>query len=138
MVYHSCNLSDTEGIAGQVAKRLRPGDCIALDGELGAGKTQFVRGLVRALGGDARSVSSPTYVLLHIYACADVQMFHLDAYRVAGADDLEAIGFTELLAQGGITVVEWAARVRDILPEQTIHIRITAIDESSRRIEVVE
>jgi tRNA threonylcarbamoyladenosine biosynthesis protein TsaE len=83
---------------------------------LGAGKTQFVRGLVAGLGGNARSVSSPTFVLLNIYESGRLKVFHLDAYRVSGADDFESIGFTELLDQRGVVVVEWADRVTALLP----------------------
>mgnify|MGYP001300204034 CR=1 FL=1 len=135
----SNSIEQTEAIAAELARTLRGGECIALDGELGAGKTQFVRGIVRALGGDARAVSSPTYVLLHIYDCPSIKVFHLDAYRVAGAEDLTAIGFHELLEQNGVTIVEWADKVRDILPaEKLIQVRITATGETSRRIEIVE
>jgi len=94
---------------------------------------------VRALGGDARTVSSPTFVLLHVYDCRALKVFHLDAYRVAGGDDLAAIGFDELLEQNGVTIVEWAAKVRDILPhDNLIQVRIIATNETSRCIEIVK
>src|SRR5437667_9261177 len=111
MAYDSHSVARTEAIAADLAKQLRGGECIALYGDLGAGKTQFVRGLVRGLGGNTRAVSSPTFVLLNVYDTGRLTVFHLDAYRVGGADDFEAIGFTELLQQGGVVVVEWAERV---------------------------
>ncbi len=132
-VTHSAE--ETEAVAGALAASLRGGECIALDGDLGAGKTQFVRGLVRALGGDARTVSSPTYVLLNIYKSGRLAVYHLDAYRI-GADDLDAIGFGELLEQGGVVVVEWAGRVRGALPADCIHVGIEAAGETDRRIEI--
>jgi len=132
----SNSVKETEAIAAQVAKSLKGGECIALDGELGAGKTQFVRGLVAALGGDPHSVSSPTYVLLNIYDRGRLKVFHLDAYRVGGADDFEAIGFAELLEQRGVVVVEWAERVHDLLPKSVIRVKIEAVGETERRIEV--
>ena len=100
----------------------------------GAGKTQFVRGLVRGLGGNPSTVSSPTFVLLHIYPAGRLSVFHLDAYRVHGADDFDAIGFTELLEEGGVVIVEWAGRVAALLPRQSISVQIEATGESERRI----
>ena len=140
--FESDSVAATEAIAAQVAASLRGGECIALDGDLGAGKTQFVRGLVRALGGEPRQVSSPTFVLLHIYSQNAEQqvlrmpVYHLDAYRVSGAQELDAIGFTELLEQGGVVIVEWAERVSDLLPLNRISIRIEHIGATARRITI--
>src|SRR5438093_1880186 len=100
------SVKQTEAVAVDLGGTLRGGECLALYGELGAGKTQFVRGLVRGLGGDARSVSSPTFVLLNVYDTGQLKVFHLDAYRVHGPGDFEAIGFAELLEQGGVVVIE--------------------------------
>ncbi|HEX8914771.1 MAG TPA: tRNA (adenosine(37)-N6)-threonylcarbamoyltransferase complex ATPase subunit type 1 TsaE [Humisphaera sp.] len=142
----SRSVADTERFAADLAATLVGGTCIALEGDLGAGKTQFVRGLVRGLGGDPRAVSSPTYVLLHVYgdparpdptaARPRLPVFHLDAYRVGGPEDLEAIGFTELLDQGGVVVVEWASRVTDLLPPDRLEVTIEAEGETTRRITV--
>src|SRR5207248_10970241 len=86
----STSVPQTEAIAGELAKSLVGGEVITLEGELGAGKTQFVRGLVRGLGGDAHAVSSPTFVLLNVYDMGRLKVFHLDAYRVTGAEDFDA------------------------------------------------
>ena len=133
-VTHS--VAETEGVAAALAATLRGGECVALDGDLGAGKTQFVRGLVRGLGGNPRAVSSPTFVLLNVYDAGRLPVYHLDAYRVGGADDFEAIGFTELLGQGGVVVVEWAARVESLLPPGRTRVCIEALGEELRRIEI--
>jgi tRNA threonylcarbamoyladenosine biosynthesis protein TsaE len=134
VVTHS--VEETEAAAADLAATLRGGECIALQGEMGAGKTQFVRGLVRALGGNARAVSSPTFVLLNVYDAPPIRLpvFHLDAYRVSGPDDFEAIGFPELLAQGGVVVVEWPQRVGRLIPAGAIHVRVEPVGETSRRI----
>lgn len=131
------SVDETEAVAAALARRLSGGACIALEGDLGAGKTQFVRGLVRALGGNPRAVSSPTYVLLNVYPAPLLTVYHLDAYRV-GAEDLEAIGFAELLEQNGVVVVEWASRVRDLLPPRCIQVRIEPTGETERRIEIFD
>ena len=134
----SHSVEETEAAAAELAATLRGGECVALYGEMGAGKTQFVRGLVRALGGSARSVSSPTYILLNVYDTIPIRLavYHLDAYRVSGGDDFEAIGFAELLAQGGVVVVEWPQRVEALLPVDRVEVRITPTGPNTRRIEM--
>ena len=135
-IYQSTSVEETESIAGELARSLRGGDCIALHGELGAGKTQFVRGLVRALGGPARSVSSPTFVLLNMYPGSRFTVHHLDAYRVASPEDFEAIGFAELLEQAGVVVVEWAERIERLLPRNQIRVTITPTGDHTREIRI--
>jgi tRNA threonylcarbamoyladenosine biosynthesis protein TsaE len=131
----SNSVDETERIAIELARTLRGGECIALEGELGAGKTQFVRGLLNGLGGEPRSVSSPTFVLLNVYDSGRLKLYHLDAYRVHGPEDFDAIGFAELLEQGGfLVVVEWASRVAASLPAHRIAIAIEHIDDHTRRI----
>jgi tRNA threonylcarbamoyladenosine biosynthesis protein TsaE len=137
VTHDSQSVEQTESIAAELARTLKAGECIALDGELGAGKTQFVRGLVRGLGGDGQRVSSPTFMLLNVYDTPRMKVFHLDAYRVSGADDFDSIGFSELLDQGGVVVVEWADRVGALLPPNHISIRITPAGPTRRLIEIV-
>ena len=137
-IYDSYSPAETESIAAAVAARLRGGECIALIGELGAGKTQFVRGLARGLGGDTRLVSSPTFVLLNVYPGGRLTVYHLDAYRIGGPEDFEGIGFAELLEQGGVVVVEWATRIQALLPARRIDITIEATGPTDRRIDVIE
>jgi tRNA threonylcarbamoyladenosine biosynthesis protein TsaE len=136
MVHLSDSVEQTEAIAASLAATLSGGACVALDGDLGAGKTQFVRGLVRGLGGNPRAVSSPTFVLLNVYDAPRLRVYHLDAYRVGGADDLEAIGFSELLEQGGVVVVEWASRVASLLPPGRISVKIRAAGAERREVTV--
>ena len=132
----SRSVAQTESIAAELAQTLIGGECIALDGPLGAGKTQFVRGLASALGADPRQVSSPTFVLLNIYRGGRFPIFHLDAYRVHGSEDFEAIGFPELLEQKGVVIVEWASRVEKILPDKRINVQIEVTGKSDRRITI--
>jgi tRNA threonylcarbamoyladenosine biosynthesis protein TsaE len=134
--YQSNSVKQTEAIACELASKLVGGEVIALDGDLGAGKTQFVRGLVRGVGGDPRSVSSPTFVLLNVYDGGRLTVFHLDAYRINGVDDFEAIGFAELLEQGGVVAVEWSSRVEALLPGKRYRVHIEATDRSGRCIDV--
>jgi tRNA threonylcarbamoyladenosine biosynthesis protein TsaE len=134
--FESHSVEETERIAADLAKQLNGGECVALHGEMGAGKTQFVRGLVRGLGGNPRAVSSPTFVLLNVYDEGRLKVFHLDAYRISGAEDFETIGFAELIEQGEIVVVEWAERVERLLPRDRIDVRIAANGKTSRQINI--
>jgi tRNA threonylcarbamoyladenosine biosynthesis protein TsaE len=132
----SHDVAETESIAARLAATLRPGDVIALHGDLGAGKTQFVRGLLIGLGGDGRAVSSPTFVLLNVYAGGRLALYHLDAYRVAGAEDFSAIGFEELLEQGGVVAVEWPSRVAELLPARRIDVYLESDGQTTRSIRI--
>ena len=136
MEFISHSVAETESIAGKLAESLQPNDVIALEGDLGAGKTQFVRGLVKALGGDGRAVSSPTFVLLNVYQTPLLAVYHLDAYRVGGAEDFSGIGFTELLEQNGVVVVEWPSRVKEILPPRRINITFEITGKTARKITI--
>lgn len=133
--YESSGPAQTESIAAELATTLRGVACVALHGELGAGKTQFVRGMVSGMGGDPRTVSSPTFVLLNVYDTPGMKVYHLDAYRVGGADDFESIGFSELLEQpDALVIVEWAERVETLLPARRINVRIESISDNQREI----
>lgn len=131
------SVKGTMELAASLAAELRPGDVVALEGDLGAGKTQFVRGLVQGLGGAGRAVSSPTFVLLNIYDTPKMKVYHLDAYRISGEEDLEAIGFSELLEQDGLVVVEWWGRVAGLIPQEKWLVRITSLSPRVRSFEIV-
>lgn len=133
----SRSVRQTRALAAELARGLGGGECIALHGELGAGKTQFVRGLVEGLGGSPQVVNSPTFVLLNVYETPRLTVYHLDAYRV-GPEDFEAIGFFELLQQGGVVVVEWARRIAGLLPPDHISVTLETTGKSTRRITLEE
>lgn len=116
----TCPLPDvaaTHALAARLAAALGPGDVLALVGSLGAGKTEFTRGLARALGCDPSvPVRSPSYLLLNEYPGAHLSVAHFDAYFMDGPDDLERAGLADLRAAGRVVVVEWADRVAEALP----------------------
>ena len=117
-----------------------PATVIALEGELGAGKTRFARGIARGLGIDPDDVSSPTFVV-HIehLGPGDVAFSHLDAYRVGGEDELESIGFDELIADPNrLVAVEWASRIDAALQRERIEVRIAHGLEDARRIAILD
>lgn len=129
------SVRETEDVGRSIATVLQQGDLIALVGPLGAGKTQFTRGLAAGLGANPRLVASPTFVLVQEYA-ARIPLVHIDAYRINSLADLESIGFTpELLAQS-VTVIEWADRIEEELPADRLEIELEH-DQDSRRIVIV-
>jgi tRNA threonylcarbamoyladenosine biosynthesis protein TsaE len=116
---------------------------IALTGNLGAGKTTLTQGILEALGVEP-PYPSPTFILMHQYAIAQHEtqnikrVYHIDAYRVE-AKDLQEVGWDEWCADSeGVMIVEWPERVREILPEHTLWIRLSVIPEGGRRMEILE
>jgi tRNA threonylcarbamoyladenosine biosynthesis protein TsaE len=109
---------ETVARARRFSGALLAGDVVALHGELGAGKTRFVRGLAEGLGHDSTRVSSPTFVLAHVYddLSGRVALVHVDAYRLTSAEDLAALGWDRLADGSSVVAVEWAARIDDGLP----------------------
>lgn len=115
------DVAATHALAAEWAARARPGDVLALVGDLGAGKTEFTRGLARALGTPPDvAVCSPTYLLLNVYSGGRLPLAHFDAYLMESDDDLERAGFDDLRRDGHLVVVEWADRVSEALPDGTV------------------
>jgi len=127
---------ETIDVAIQLAKSLPTRTVLLLEGELGAGKTCFVRGLCEGLGGDPSQVNSPTFVIMQEYEIAQRRrLVHVDAYRLAGEEELETIGWDELLKDThAIIAIEWPSRIKNAIPEGAISILIDHIDIDSREI----
>jgi len=138
---HLPDVRATHAWAAELAQGLLPGDVLALVGELGAGKTELVRGLVAALGAPAdTAVCSPTFLLLNQYPGGRLPVAHYDAYFMDSSDDLERAGLHDLLRQGWVAVVEWADRVASALPARArwIHLQAVPGDEGARRASLTE
>jgi tRNA threonylcarbamoyladenosine biosynthesis protein TsaE len=114
---HSQSEEQTMALAARIALVLRPGDIVTLEGPLGSGKTCFVRGLARGLGIDPSSVSSPTFIIRQEYVSSSgVILTHLDGYRLNGPEDLESIGWDELIeSAASIVAIEWPSRFGEAL-----------------------
>ena len=124
MNYLSKSYEETQKIASEFAKKLKPGDVITLDGDLGAGKTAITGGLAKGLGINGY-VTSPTFTIVNEYRNGSLPLFHFDVYRIESMDDLYDIGWEDYINQGGICVVEWADIIRDGLELPYYEIRIT-------------
>jgi tRNA threonylcarbamoyladenosine biosynthesis protein TsaE len=130
--YSHCE-ANTQEFANQLATCLTQGLVIALDGQLGAGKTHFTRALCKALGCDEIQVNSPTFVLLQLYTDGRIPVAHFDTWRLADADEFLAIGCEEYLhSPHWLSIVEWASRVCDILPADHLQINILHTSINSR------
>jgi tRNA threonylcarbamoyladenosine biosynthesis protein TsaE len=123
---------DTRDRAARLAAALAPGAVVLLSGDLGAGKTAFVRGLAAGLGIDPDDVTSPTFTLVHEYRGGRVPLVHVDLYRLERAD-LDEIGLDQDLANRGVVAVEWAERLSRATPG-AIHVRIEDAGDDRRRI----
>ncbi|MCF8053814.1 MAG: tRNA (adenosine(37)-N6)-threonylcarbamoyltransferase complex ATPase subunit type 1 TsaE [Deltaproteobacteria bacterium] len=132
----STSAEQTFAIGYSLGTNARNGDVFALVGELGAGKTVLTKGLAQGFGVPSHCViTSPTFTLINEYEGERGVLFHLDIYRLAKSTDLTDIGAEEMLgSERGIAVVEWADKMSEAMPEGTIFIRISATDESSRKL----
>jgi tRNA threonylcarbamoyladenosine biosynthesis protein TsaE len=137
MVLISKSPMETMGIGKFLGESFQGGECIALTGDLGAGKTCLTQGIARGLGvPECYVIASPTFTLINEYPGKELALYHLDVYRLTGPEDLEAIGYHEYLISRGVTVIEWAEKVSEAIPEDAVCITFSYIDENMRRIEI--
>ena len=114
---------DTEDIGARLAEQLEPGAVVAFTGDLGAGKTAFVRGIARGLGISGR-VTSPTFTIVNEYDGGRLPLFHFDMYRLSSAGELYDIGWEDYLRRGGVCAVEWSENIADALEEDAVRVDI--------------
>jgi len=127
--------AQTEALAEEFSRRLGPGDRVALVGELGGGKTCFVRGVARGLGAGGY-VKSPSFTLLHIYEGGRVTLYHIDLYRIANPGEFVDSGLEEYVYSDGVSVIEWADKVPDLADECDFLVRFTHAGGDSRVVEI--
>jgi len=123
------------GAAGEaLARTLERGEVVLLYGDLGAGKTAFVRGMARGLGADPDDVSSPTFTLIQEYATARMTLYHVDLYRLQPAE-IDDLGLDDLITSDGVVAIEWADRW-PARPHDAIEVRLEPSGEATRRIRI--
>jgi tRNA threonylcarbamoyladenosine biosynthesis protein TsaE len=125
---------ETAAVGEALARDLRPGDVVLLYGDLGAGKTAFVRGMARALGADPDDVSSPTFTLVQQYAGTARTLYHVDLYRL-DPQDVDDLGLDDLVSSDDIVAIEWADRWRD-RPDDAVEVRLAEVGDNARSIDV--
>ena len=130
----SGNPEETFLIGKIIGENLTVADVVALIGELGAGKTCLTQGIAKGIGvPESSHVTSPSFTLINEYK-GRVMLYHFDLYRLRGRGDIEDMGYEEYFFGEGVSVIEWADKIKDILPEQTTFISIKNIDENKREI----
>ena len=127
----------TEKIAATFAERLKGGEVVAFRGDLGMGKTCFTRGLAAGLGYSGE-VTSPTFALINEYIGGRIPLYHFDMYRVSGWEDLYSTGFFDYIAEGGVLACEWSENIENALPDNTIYVEFTRIDDTKREITITK
>jgi len=132
--YTSSSEKDSAKIAKDFADILQIGDVVTLKGELGSGKTFFVKKVVEELGFTGY-VSSPTFTILNIYE-ASTYLYHFDFYRLKNIEEIEKIGFWDLLREEGIFFIEWPEKAEELLPDKYFEIRIDIINGTHRKINI--
>ncbi len=130
------SLHETESIGKAIGQVLCRGDVIALIGELGAGKTALVHGIVSGLDAPRALVASPTFMLMHQYH-GRLPLTHMDLYRLRNPEEAEAIGLSEIFDDDGVTAIEWADRFPGLLPSDRLEVRLSHRTFSSRTVRLV-
>lgn len=138
--FFSYDTADTEVVGANMALSLYKSGCrrafIAMRGEMGVGKTAFVRGFCRPLG--VKAVHSPTFNVVNEYRTGKIPVFHFDMYRMESEEDLLSIGYEDYLTKDGYALCEWSENIEDFVPEGAYFVTITRTDEGNgRKIEVV-
>ncbi len=123
-VFESYSEEETAGFAKELASKAQKGDVYALTGDLGAGKTAFVKGFAKGLG-IKEPVVSPTFTILQIYDSGSLPLYHFDVYRIGDISEMDEIGYEDCFYGDGVSMMEWADLVEPILPEDVRTIKIT-------------
>ena len=131
----SNNSEQTFRVGIGIGEVIKAGDFIALTGELGAGKTTLIQGIARGMGvPDDYSVVSPSFTIINEYPGKTARLYHIDVYRLSGSTDFLETGFEKRDYENGVTVVEWADKIIDIVPANAVFITLQYVDESKRKI----
>jgi tRNA threonylcarbamoyladenosine biosynthesis protein TsaE len=132
----SLSEEETIDLGRSIGRALKGGELVLLDGDLGLGKTVFARGIAAGLGVDPEDVASPSFTLVREYRSGRLPMFHVDLYRIDEADEIGTLGIEEIVAAGGVVVVEWGDKLPPYLKRGATIVRIYDLGEGSRRLEI--
>jgi len=136
VVIQSKSASETVRLGKSIGSRLLPGDVVALVGELGTGKTQFIKGLAAGAGiGNPTYISSPSFTLINEYP-GKITFYHIDLYRLSKEKEAEELGLEDYFRGKGITAIEWADKVPSLLPKELLLIRIAYTGRNTRSLEI--
>ena len=136
-IFEPSDLLATDRLGQWLAEYLPDGSVVALIGTLGAGKTTLVKSIAKYTGNAEETISSPTFVLLHEYNGGDRPVYHFDAYRLETAEEFRRLSPDDYFESAGITLIEWADKFPQILPEDHLEIRIEPLGETDRRFHLI-
>lgn len=134
-VFRTTSAEATQRLGAKLADFLRTGDVLALIGEIGAGKTHFVQGIARGMKVPAGTVVSPTFVLIKLYRGGRLPIYHADLFRLEQAPEAATVGIEECYDEPAVTVIEWANRIPNVLPEEFLEVKFTVVNRNTRSIE---
>jgi tRNA threonylcarbamoyladenosine biosynthesis protein TsaE len=134
VVIQTQSATETVQIGKRIGKLLRDGDVMALVGELGSGKTHFIKGLAAGLGVKrSKRIASPSFTLIHEYQ-GKFSLFHVDLFRLTMEEEAEDLGLDEYFVRGGVTAIEWADKIPNLLPKELIWINLSYLGQHARSI----
>ena len=131
------NATETLELGMEIGKNAKPGEVYALLGDLGVGKTVLIQGVAKGLG-ITGPVNSPTFTIVQVYEEGRMPFYHFDVYRIEEPEELEEIGYEEYFYGSGICLIEWADRIRELLPEDTVRVRIHKVPERGADVRCIE
>lgn len=123
IIYESESPENTRAIAAELASKVLPGEVYTLNGDLGVGKTVFTQGFAKGLGIEG-VVSSPTFTILQEYEDGRIPLYHFDVYRIGDIEEMEEVGFDDYVYGEGVTLIEWAELIGELIPDNAKHITI--------------
>lgn len=134
----SNSVDETIKIGERLAKKLKKGDCVALIGDLGSGKTILTKGIAKGLGvANAKYVNSPTFVIIKEYK-GKLPLYHFDLYRLNKSSLIDAENFEEYFYGDGVTIIEWADKIRRLLPKRYLEVKLKVTGEDKRKINILK
>lgn len=135
MILTTGSVQETREAGARFAKKINSGDVIVLDGGLGCGKTEFVRGIVESLNRTI-IVRSPSFSIVNSYPCGTINLYHFDFYRIEKASELDEIGFSEYCNNDGACIIEWGLMFPEVLPLHAVIIKFSDPGDGKRQIEL--
>ncbi|MCI5830247.1 MAG: tRNA (adenosine(37)-N6)-threonylcarbamoyltransferase complex ATPase subunit type 1 TsaE [Treponema sp.] len=134
-LFHTSTAEQTIELGCKIGSMLKAGDVIAMTGTLAAGKTTITKGIAQSLG-IKDNITSPTFCLISEYEGTKMPLYHMDVYRLEGAEDFINLGVEEMLYGRGVCIIEWSEKVQSELPKKTIYMKITPAEDGTRTIEI--
>ncbi|MBQ0017389.1 MAG: tRNA (adenosine(37)-N6)-threonylcarbamoyltransferase complex ATPase subunit type 1 TsaE [Clostridiales bacterium] len=136
MKYITRNEEETFSLASEFEKTLKGGEVVVLNGELGAGKTTFTKGLCKALN-ITENITSPTFTLMNVYKSGRLPLYHFDMYRIEDESEANELGLQEFFNSNAVCMIEWAENIKNMLPKKVITINITKLGDNEREFEII-